>query len=161
MAEASTADFSEVINALGPDELQHLFHNLGISQQDIEHAERSADTADTRLKAWAVLNWWKQTKGKDATCEALFEAKRDIHSVTGIIERNKCQTKHGKLDTTNCVPTTWHKTKKYARSIQSRISLASKLSMQGKHVTLAWIAGAVLNYKRLCFVLSEIYIVLS
>ena len=75
MASVSEADFGEVIEELGPDELQHLFHYLDINQRDIEHAERSAGTLDTRLKARAVLCDWKKSKGRDATREALFAAK--------------------------------------------------------------------------------------
>ena len=75
MASASESDFDEVIEELGPDELQHLFHLLGIKQRDIEHAERSANTPDTRLKARAVLCDWKKSGGRDATRKALFEAK--------------------------------------------------------------------------------------
>ena len=81
---ASESDFRKVTNELGPDELQHLFHNLGIPQRDIEHAEKSADTTDTRLKARAVLRRWKQTKGRAATREVLLEAKRTICISTGI-----------------------------------------------------------------------------
>ena len=83
-AAVSEEDFRKITDDLGPDELQHLFHNLGIKQRDIEHAEKSADTTDTRLKAQAVLRWWKKTKGKSATREALFMAKRNICSRAGI-----------------------------------------------------------------------------
>ena len=76
-------DFREVTDELGPDELRHLFHILGISERDIEHAERSADTPDTRLKARAVLRWWKQTKGRDATHESLLEAKKTLSRTHG------------------------------------------------------------------------------
>ena len=79
---ASESDFCNVTNQLGPDELQLLFHNLGIPQRDIEHAEKSADTTDTRLKARAVLRWWQKTKGKDATLETLLAAKRKTCSNT-------------------------------------------------------------------------------
>ena len=83
---ASESDFRNVTDQLGPDELQLLFHNLGILQRDIEHAEKSADTTDTRLKAWAVLRWWKKTQGRAATREVLFEAKRKTSSsTTGIL----------------------------------------------------------------------------
>ena len=83
MATASEADFRDITDELGPNELRHLFHNLGISQRDIEHAEESANTSDTRLKARAVLRWWKQTKGWAATLEALLEAKRKLANITG------------------------------------------------------------------------------
>ena len=78
MASVSESDFGEVIEELGPDELHHLFHILGIKQRDIEHAERSANTNDTRLKARAVLCDWKKSSGRDATREALFEAKDKV-----------------------------------------------------------------------------------
>ena len=83
MAVASEDDFRDITNELGPDELYHLFDNLGISHRDIEHAERSADTSDTRLKARAVLRWWKQTNGQGATLEVLCEAKEKVGSVAG------------------------------------------------------------------------------
>ena len=73
----SESDFHEITNELGPDELQHLFHNLGMKQRDIKHAE-SADITDTRLKARAALRCWKQAQGRNATREALFEAKSKI-----------------------------------------------------------------------------------
>ena len=84
MNVASEADFVQLTNALGPDDLQHLFHNLGIEQRDIEHAERSVDTLDTRLKARAVLRRWKQANGKDATREALLQAKPTLDTNSGI-----------------------------------------------------------------------------
>ena len=78
MAIASESDFHKITNELGPDELQHLFHNLDIPQRVIEHAERSADTTDTRLRARAVLRWWRKTKGKDATVDRLLQAKMKL-----------------------------------------------------------------------------------
>ena len=87
MASVSESDLREVIEELGPDELQHLFHILDIKQRDIEHAEKSADTNDTRLKAHAVLCDWKKSKGRDATREALFAAKdkllNKVHPIKG------------------------------------------------------------------------------
>ena len=83
MAVASDTDFRDITDELGPDELQHLFHNLGISQRDIEHAEKSADTTDTRLRARAVLRWWRQTQGRAATLEALLAAKRKLPGTSG------------------------------------------------------------------------------
>ena len=84
MSTASENDFRIITEELGPNELQHLFHNLGISQRDIEHAEVSASTTDTRLKARAVLRWWKQTQGTAATLEALQDAKRKLSCTIGI-----------------------------------------------------------------------------
>ena len=69
-------DFRDITNELGPDELQYLFYNLGISLTDIKHAEQSADTTDYRLKARKVLIFWRQrTTGPKATRGALLEAK--------------------------------------------------------------------------------------
>ena len=93
MAAASETDFRDITDELGPDELHHLFYNLGISKRDVEHAEKSADTSDTRLKAMAVLVWWRKTKGKDATLEALLEAKRKLGSKKGIYTtENLCRS---------------------------------------------------------------------
>ena len=83
MNTASESDFQKITNELGPDELHHLFHTLGISQRDIEHAEKSADTTDTRLKAIAVLCWWRKTEGKDATLTRLYQAKTKLCTATG------------------------------------------------------------------------------
>ena len=80
------SDICEVTDELGPNVLRHLFRNLGISEKDVEHCERTADTPDTRLKARAVLRWWKKTKGKDATREALIEAKKNLSSTQGIFQ---------------------------------------------------------------------------
>ena len=84
MAAASENDFRDITDQLGPDELHHLFYNLGISKRDVEHAEKSADTTDTRLKAIAVLIRWRKMKGRDATLEALLEAKRKLGNRKGI-----------------------------------------------------------------------------
>ena len=52
--------------------------------------------------------------------------------------------------------------KLYAQSIQSRISLASKLRAPGKRGTFAWIAGTVqLREALFCFVLSEFFFTLT
>ena len=75
MAKVTEQDIRKVTDDLGPDELQFLFHNLDIEQRDIDVAEKEADTTNPRLKARAVLRWWMKTKGKDATREALDEAK--------------------------------------------------------------------------------------
>ena len=76
MAIVTGRDFTEVTDALGPDELQFLLHNLDINQRDIEVFGKAADTTDPRLKARAVLCHWKSTRGRAATRGALFEAKR-------------------------------------------------------------------------------------
>ena len=86
MALASEKDIRDITHELGPDELRHLFGKLGISHRDIDHAERSADTPDTRLRAQAVLRWWRKKKGHLATIEALLEAKSKLGGVAGIFQ---------------------------------------------------------------------------
>ena len=79
MTQATGADFREVINSLNsPDEYQHLFHQLDISERDISMAEADANTNDPELKARNVLVTWRRTKGTDATCEALLDAKEKV-----------------------------------------------------------------------------------
>ena len=84
MTRVTERDICEATNELGPYELRHLFHNLGMSDSDIEHAERSADTYDTRLQARAVLRLWKKINGRVATREALLEARRNLSSTREI-----------------------------------------------------------------------------
>ena len=78
MAEVTETDFQKVTDSFGPDQLQNFFHSMGIEQRDIEHAEKSADTTDTRLKAKAVLRWWRQNKGRAAIHKVLFDATLNI-----------------------------------------------------------------------------------
>ena len=75
MAKVTEQDIREVTDDLGPDELKFLYHNLDIKQRDIDVAEKEADSTNPRLKARAVLRWWMKTKGREATREALYEAK--------------------------------------------------------------------------------------
>ena len=78
MTASSESDFHDITNELTRDELQHLFHNLGIKQQIIEHAEMGAYTTDYRNKAKRVLINWKRIQGRNATREALLEAKNKV-----------------------------------------------------------------------------------
>ena len=74
IAPKSYADLYEAIQPLGQDELQRLYQELGIPQQDVEKAEASVGTKDTNLKAKAVIRCWKKRNGKIATLEALLHA---------------------------------------------------------------------------------------
>ena len=73
-------------------------------------------------------------------------------SLTAIIQRKKCQTKHRNLDATNAYPQLDTGTRRYARLIQLQISLINKLQASGKRGKLTWIVDAVLLCKALfCF----------
>ncbi|XP_072013560.1 uncharacterized protein [Amphiura filiformis] len=67
-------DFQDVIAPMTTDQLQKLFLALGLKRAAVEKAERSANTSDIELKALAVLQLWRQHKGKAATREAVLEA---------------------------------------------------------------------------------------
>ncbi len=45
-----------------------------MSEQDVEKAEKGANTHDVELKARAVLRHWKKMKGRDATRDILLDA---------------------------------------------------------------------------------------
>ena len=83
MEKVQDSDFDEVINELGPDDLQRLFYYLGLDERDIEHAEASANTTDSRLKARKVLSQWRKIKGNEATVQALKDAKDKIFATKG------------------------------------------------------------------------------
>ena len=75
---------NKVTTELGPDELKLLYGNLGINSRTVEHAEASAGTTNTILKAREVLRWWLQEEGSGATREALFgERDKIIKNRTG------------------------------------------------------------------------------
>ena len=77
-------DIKKVSKELGPDELKHLYDNLGLKPHKVEHAEASAGTDDTILKARAVLRWWLMEEASGATQEALFgERDKILKSRTG------------------------------------------------------------------------------
>ena len=77
-------DIKKVSIELGPDELKYLYDNLGLKPHKVQHAEASAGTDDTILKARAVLRWWRQEEASGATREALFgERDKILESRTG------------------------------------------------------------------------------
>ena len=57
---------------MGPAELQHLFHQLGIPSAEIEKAEIKAGTLDVDLKARKVLETWRQRNDEEATREKIL-----------------------------------------------------------------------------------------
>ena len=52
---------------LSKDQLTALFYELGLPDDQVENAQRKADTTDYKLQANKVLGHWKKTKGKEAT----------------------------------------------------------------------------------------------
>ena len=79
----SYLDLYEVIQTLGPEELQRLYEVLDIPQQDVKKAEVLAGTNDTNLKSKSVIRHWKKRNGKRATQDVLRQAvKRSTHIQT-------------------------------------------------------------------------------
>ena len=80
----SEADFSDITEALGKDELQAFFHTLGLPHRDIEKAECDAGTLNVNLRARSVLLFWRQTNGDLATRHAVLQAlqkNRNWHAI--------------------------------------------------------------------------------
>ncbi|XP_072036983.1 uncharacterized protein [Amphiura filiformis] len=77
---------------LGPDDLKHLYHALGIKHIDVQKAEASTNSHDLDIKAWSVLRRWRKQKGSGATCEAIL---------TALVMCNNIQAKEELLDDWN------------------------------------------------------------
>ena len=67
-------DFTDVVRVLGPSDLQRLYSALGVESNDVEKAEKRADTKDVDLIGRAVLVFWRKTSGQDATRQAILNA---------------------------------------------------------------------------------------
>ena len=70
----SDADFGDITEVLGKDDLQNLFHALGLRLEDIEKIESSTGTMDVNIRARKVLHFWRQRNGNLATRQALLQA---------------------------------------------------------------------------------------
>ena len=84
IGKISDADFGDITEVLGKDELQDFFHALGLPHQDIEKAECSTSTLNVNLRARNVLRFWRQTNGHLATRHAVLQAleiNRNRHAI--------------------------------------------------------------------------------
>ncbi|XP_072049786.1 probable serine/threonine-protein kinase pats1 [Amphiura filiformis] len=53
------ADIADIIQQLGPDDLQKLYIALGLSSQQVQKIEGSTETIDVDLRARCVLEFWR------------------------------------------------------------------------------------------------------
>ena len=98
MAEVATdSHFLDVSKVLDPDDLQHFYVKLGLEHRDITHAEVSAGTTDSRLKATAVLRQWKKTRGKKATQQAILQALQECDFLDAREELQVLWSNQGKV----------------------------------------------------------------
>ena len=75
MEKLSDKDILDIIKAkLSRAELHRLFLELGISDTDVENAERIADSRDIGLQANKVLKMWREKIGKNATRRRIINA---------------------------------------------------------------------------------------
>ena len=84
------------MRVLGLSDLQRLYDALGIESNDVEKAEKKADTKDVDLMGRAVLVFWRKTNGRDATRQAILDAMdacRDAQAKRKLIQR--WQEKYG------------------------------------------------------------------
>ena len=77
---ASDSDFSDVIDLLGPSELDRLFYALDIRTQDRDRAKVNAGVLpDAYLMAKNVLEFWRMKNGhaacRDVIVDALMKCK--------------------------------------------------------------------------------------
>ena len=70
----SDADFGDVTELLGRDDLQNLFHALGLRLEDTEKVECSTGTTDVNIRARKVLHFWRQRNGHLATRQSVLQA---------------------------------------------------------------------------------------
>ena len=54
-----------------------MYKELGLKDNEIENAERNADTTDFQLQGDKVLHDWRSMKGRDATKGAILEALKE------------------------------------------------------------------------------------
>ena len=83
-------DFTDVVGVLGPSDLQRLYSALGVESNDVEKAEKRADTKDVDLIGREVLVFWRKTIGRDATRQAILDAMdacRDTQAKGKLIQR--------------------------------------------------------------------------
>ena len=79
--QATDRDFGDLIRLLGADDLHELFPALDIKYTDIEKEEVGAASPHPDLKARNVLNFWRQNKASEATCQALLDALQHCGNV--------------------------------------------------------------------------------
>ena len=59
---------------LTSSQLHKLFKALDLPDNEVENAERNADTKDVALQADKVLHHWRNTRGRTATKQAILRA---------------------------------------------------------------------------------------
>ena len=64
-------------SGLTRNQLTNLYQELGLKANEIENAERNADTNDVQLQAYKVLHHWRSTKGGEATKGAILKALKE------------------------------------------------------------------------------------
>ena len=60
-------------------DIQRLFSALNMEEIEVEKAKRNADSNDVDLMGRAVLVFWKKTRGRDATRQAMLKAMDGYH----------------------------------------------------------------------------------
>ena len=95
MSEKDIGDVTQTTKLLYPD-LNNLFVELGLQTNEIENAKKNADTNDVKLQATRVLQFWRKSRGSDATRQAIVTAlkrRRYIEAVEILQEKWGMTTK--------------------------------------------------------------------
>ncbi len=84
------SDLLDVIHVLGPDDLKKLFYALGMTQRDVELADRRNGPAGRDdMMAVEVLQKWHQANTYTATRESLLLALRSCGNIE-VVEELSC-----------------------------------------------------------------------
>lgn len=72
----------DLIDYLGPCDLNKLYRRLGLTSQAVQKAKDAvADSRDEDSKDWNVLEMWRQRQGPKATQEVILHALRQCSNV--------------------------------------------------------------------------------
>ena len=103
MEKLSDRDIHDITTKtkLSHAQLHHLFHELDIADNDVENAERIADSRDFQLQANKVLKMWRAKIGNNATRRRIIDALTECSFNEGkaILEEKWGLTVQGKYQT--------------------------------------------------------------
>ena len=83
MEKVTNKNISDITNKtkLEHKDLRKLFTELDIDSNDVENAERTADTRDFKLQAQKVLRMWRENNGRRATRRRILDALEECNFI--------------------------------------------------------------------------------
>ena len=83
MSEKDIADVTQTTRLLFPD-LNNLFVELGLQKNEIENAVENANKNDVKLQSASVLQFWRKSRGRDATRQAIITALKSCRYIEAV-----------------------------------------------------------------------------